>query len=105
MIEFIGEAIGQLFLLIPSKKQKIFKKKFIILKQKEWFKNKYSSGILFDNQVKEFITNYDIDNMIKSDSEIEIFKKKLDELLLKIMLDSVYIGVIRIKYLNFNLNH
>ncbi|MED0951595.1 hypothetical protein P4T70_26405 [Bacillus mobilis] len=69
MIEFIGEAIGQLFLLIPSKKQKIFKKKFKILKQKEWF--------------KKFIINYDIDSMIKSDSEIEIFKKKLDELLLK----------------------
>lgn len=83
MIEFIGEAIGQLFLLSPSKKQKVFKKKFKILKQQQWFQNKYSSGILFDNQVKEFIVNYNIDNMIKSDLEIEIFKKKLDELLLK----------------------
>lgn len=83
MIEFIGEAVGQLFLLIPSKKQKVFKKKFKILKQQQWFQNKYSSGILFDNQVKEFIVNYDIDNLIKSDLEIEIFKKKLDELLLK----------------------
>ncbi|WP_255300650.1 hypothetical protein [Bacillus thuringiensis] len=37
MIEFIGELIGQLFLLIPSKKQKVFKKKYKILKQQQWF--------------------------------------------------------------------
>ncbi|WP_240519869.1 hypothetical protein [Bacillus thuringiensis] len=55
MIEFIGELIGQLFLLIPSKKQKVFKKKYKILKQQQWFRKKYSSGILFDNQVKDFI--------------------------------------------------
>lgn len=29
MIEFIGGAIGQLFLLIPSKKQKYLRKSFI----------------------------------------------------------------------------
>lgn len=83
MIEFIGEVIGQLFLLIPSKKQKLFKRKFKILKQQQWFRKKYSSGILFDNQVKEFIVNYDIDKMIKNDLEIKTFEKKLDELLLK----------------------
>ncbi len=83
MIEFIGGLIEQLFLLIPSKKQKVFKKKYKILKQQQWFQKKYSSGILFDNQVKDFIVNYDIDKMIKSDLEIDVFEKKLDKLLLK----------------------
>ncbi|MEH7460352.1 hypothetical protein V7183_25075 [Bacillus sp. JJ1127] len=83
MGEFIGEMAAQFVLCIPTKKQRIVNKKFKLLRQQKWFQDKYGSIVFFNSNVKDFIMGYDIDKMLKDDSEIMIFQKELNRILKK----------------------
>lgn len=76
----LEDLIGTLPFL-PSKETLAAKKKLSLLRKQEWFKSAYSPEIIYNNRVKEFIINFDVENILNDNHEIRLFRQRLDDLL------------------------
>ena len=77
----IADLIGGTLPFLPSKETLAAKKKLSLLREKEWFKSAYSPEIVYNNRVKEFIVNFDVESLLDDNNEIRLFRQRLDELL------------------------
>ncbi|PEI54548.1 hypothetical protein CN635_20640 [Priestia aryabhattai] len=77
----IEDLIGGTLPFLPSKETLAAKKKLSLLREKEWFKSAYSPEIVYNNRVKEFIVNFDVESLLDDNNEIRLFRQRLDELL------------------------
>ena len=77
----IEDLIGGTLPFLPSKETLAAKKKLSLLREKEWFKSAYSPEIVYNNRVKEFIVNFDVESLLDDNNEIRLFRQRLDVLL------------------------
>ncbi|MBE5099602.1 hypothetical protein [Priestia aryabhattai] len=66
---------------LHSKETLVAKKKLSLLRKQECFKSAYSTEIIYNNRVKEFIVNFDVESLLDDNNEIRLFRQRLDELL------------------------
>jgi hypothetical protein len=62
VIDIIGDLLAGIIMSIPSKKQRAINKKFKVLKQQKWFKEK----IWFNHKFRHFIENYDVNQVLEN---------------------------------------
>jgi len=77
----IEDLVGGTLPFLPSKETLAAKKKLSLLRKQEWFKFAYSTEIIYNTRVKEFIVNFDVESLLDDNNEIRLFRQRLDELL------------------------
>lgn len=68
MGDLIGDVLGGLIMSIPSKKEKMIRKNFKLLKKEMWFKEieqRYGRLMVFNHSIREFVKKEDLEAILK----------------------------------------
>ncbi|MEC3148131.1 hypothetical protein, partial [Bacillus thuringiensis] len=68
MGDLIGDIFGGILMSIPSKKEKMIRKNFKLLKNETWFKEieqRYGRLMLFNHSIREFVKKEDLEAILK----------------------------------------
>ncbi|EEM07829.1 hypothetical protein [Bacillus pseudomycoides] len=87
MSDIIGDVMGGLIMSIPSKKEKIVRQNFKLLREEEaWFKEieqRYGRLMIFNHSIREFIGKENLEIILKDVEEANKFRNELEALLKK----------------------
>ncbi|HDR7002434.1 TPA: hypothetical protein QCW13_003037 [Bacillus cereus] len=84
MGDLIGDIFGGILMSIPSKKEKMIRKNFKLLKNETWFKEieqRYGRLMIFNHSIREFVRKENLEVILKDVKKTNKFRYELEELL------------------------
>ncbi|WP_436866436.1 hypothetical protein [Bacillus fungorum] len=84
MGDLISDVLGELILSIPSKKEKMIRKNFKLLKKEAWFKEieqRYGRLMIFNHSIREFIGKENLEIILEDAVETNKYRYELMEIL------------------------
>ncbi|SCN42199.1 hypothetical protein [Bacillus wiedmannii] len=84
MGDLIGDVLGGLIMSIPSKKEKMIRKNFKLLKKEMWFKEieqRYGRLMVFNHSIREFVKKEDLEAILKDVKKTNEFRYELEGIL------------------------
>ncbi|PES07653.1 hypothetical protein CN501_30235 [Bacillus cereus] len=84
MGDLISDVLGGLIMSIPSKKEKMIRKNFKLLKKETWFKEieqRYGRLMVFNHSIKEFVKKEDLEAILKDVEKTNEFRYELEGIL------------------------
>ncbi|AEA19450.1 TPA: hypothetical protein ACR3Z0_006136 [Bacillus thuringiensis] len=84
MGDLIGDIFGGILMSIPSKKEKMIRKNFKLLKNETWFKEieqRYGRLMLFNHSIREFVKKEDLEAILKDVKKTNEFRYELEGIL------------------------
>lgn len=84
MGDLISDVLGGLIMSIPSKKEKMIRKNFKLLKKETWFKEieqRYGRLMVFNHSIREFVKKEDLEAILKDVEKTNEFRYELEEIL------------------------
>ncbi|WP_306702826.1 hypothetical protein [Bacillus cereus] len=84
MGDLIGDIFGGILMSIPSKKEKMIRKNFKLLKNETWFKEieqRYGRLMLFNHSIREFVKKEDLEAILKDVKKTKEFRYELEGIL------------------------
>ncbi|MCU5087426.1 hypothetical protein OCA23_29630 [Bacillus cereus] len=84
MGDLIGDIFGGILMSIPSKKEKMIRKNFKLLKNETWFKEieqRYGRLMLFNHSIREFVKKEDLEAILKDVKKTNEFRYALEGIL------------------------
>ncbi|MGE7874834.1 hypothetical protein [Bacillus paramycoides] len=84
MSDIIGDVLGGLIMSLPSKKEKVIRKNFKLLRKEAWFKEieqRYGKLMAFNHSIREFVKKENLEIILKDVQETNKFRHELEELL------------------------
>lgn len=84
MGDLIGDIFGGILMSIPSKKEKMIRKNFKLLKNETWFKEieqRYGRLMLFNHSIREFVKKEDLEAILKDVKKTNEFRYELERIL------------------------
>ncbi|HDR4458250.1 MULTISPECIES: hypothetical protein [Bacillus cereus group] len=84
MSELISDVLGGIVMSIPSKKEKMIRKNFKLLKKETWFKEieqRYGRLMVFNHSIRELVKKEDLEAILKDVKKTNEFRYELEEIL------------------------
>ncbi|EEL61256.1 hypothetical protein ACSYR0_00085 (plasmid) [Bacillus cereus] len=84
MGDLISDVFGGLIMSIPSKKEKMIRKNFKLLKKETWFKEieqRYGRLMVFNHSIREFVKKEDLEAILKDVKKTNEFRYELEGIL------------------------
>ncbi|GAB6427111.1 hypothetical protein bcgnr5390_42880 [Bacillus luti] len=84
MGDLISDVLGGLIMSIPSKKEKMIRKNFKLLKKETWFKEieqRYGRLMVFNHSIREFVKKEDLEAILKDVKKTNEFRYELEGIL------------------------
>lgn len=84
MGDLISDVLGGLIMSIPSKKEKMIRKNFKLLKKETWFKEieqRYGRLMVFNHSIRELVKKEDLEAILKDVKKTNEFRYELEEIL------------------------
>ncbi|MBV6681414.1 hypothetical protein [Bacillus thuringiensis] len=84
MGDLISDVFGGLIMSIPSKKEKMIRKNFKLLKKETWFKEieqRYGRLMVFNHSIREFVKKEDLEAILKDVKKTNEFRYELERIL------------------------
>ncbi|AMR06256.1 MULTISPECIES: hypothetical protein [Bacillus cereus group] len=84
MGDLISDVLGGLIMSIPSKKEKMIRNNFKLLKKETWFKEieqRYGRLMVFNHSIREFVEKEDLEAILKDVKKTNKFRYELEEIL------------------------
>ncbi|MGA5695688.1 hypothetical protein [Bacillus cereus] len=84
MGDLISDVLGGLIMSIPSKKEKMIRKNFKLLKKETWFKEieqRYGRLMIFNHSIREFVKKEDLEAILKDVKKTNEFRYELEGIL------------------------
>lgn len=84
MGDLIGDIFGGILMSIPSKKEKMIRKNFKLLKNETWFKKieqRYGRLMVFNHSIREFVKKEDLEAILKDVKKTNGFRYELEGIL------------------------
>lgn len=84
MGDLIGDIFGGILMSIPSKKEKMIRKNFKLLKNETWFKEieqRYGRLMVFNHSIREFVKKEDLEAILKDVKKTNEFRYELEGIL------------------------
>ncbi|GAB6482646.1 MULTISPECIES: hypothetical protein [Bacillus] len=84
MSELISDVLVGIVMSIPSKKEKMIRKNFKLLKKETWFKEieqRYGRLMVFNYSIRELVKKEDLEAILKDVKKTNEFRYELEEIL------------------------
>ncbi|MCU5026127.1 hypothetical protein OB988_27245 [Bacillus cereus] len=84
MSELISDVLGGIVMSIPSKKEKMIRKNFKLLKKETWFKEieqRYGRLMVFNHSIRELVKKEELEAILKDVKKTNEFRYELEEIL------------------------
>ncbi|MGI8363349.1 hypothetical protein [Bacillus cereus] len=84
MGDLISDVLGGLIMSIPSKKEKMIRNNFKLLKKETWFKEieqRYGRLMVFNHSIREFVKKEDLEAILKDVKKTNEFRYELEGIL------------------------
>ncbi|MGI8214663.1 hypothetical protein [Bacillus cereus] len=84
MSELISDVLGGIVMSIPSKKEKMIRKNFKLLKKETWFKEieqRYGRLMVFNHSIRELVKKEDLEAILKDVKKTNEFRYELEKIL------------------------
>ncbi len=84
MGDLIGDIFWGILMSIPSKKEKMIRKNFKLLKNETWFKEieqRYGRLMIFNHSIRKFVGKENLEVILKDVKKTNKFRYELEELL------------------------
>lgn len=84
MSELISDVLVGIVISIPSKKEKMIRKNFKLLKKETWFKEieqRYGRLMVFNYSIRELVKKEDLEAILKDVKKTNEFRYELEEIL------------------------
>lgn len=86
MGDLISDVLGGIVMSIPSRKEKMIRKNFKLLKKETWFKEleqRYGRLMVFNHSIREFVEKEDLEVILKDVKKTNEFRYELEEIITK----------------------
>ena len=84
MSDVIGDVLGGLIMSIPSKKEKIIRQNFKLLREETWFQEleqRYGRLMVFNHSIRRFVGKENLETILKDVGEANQFRNELEVIL------------------------
>ncbi|MGM2731970.1 hypothetical protein ACS2QU_30125 [Bacillus cereus group sp. Bce005] len=84
MGDLISDVLGGIVMSIPSRKEKMIRKNFKLLKKETWFKEieqRYGRLMIFNHSIREFVEKENLEAILNDVKKTNEFRYELEEIL------------------------